>query len=99
LSPRLVELALRKQRLQLQSAAQRDALMVAGEGLKPVFAAVDGVRDGVRWLARHPEWLVGGLVVILVARPRLVLRWARRSFFAWQAWRRVSQWRLERSGG
>ena len=93
MSSGLLELALRKQRLQLQSAAQRDALLVAASGLAPVFAVADGVRDGARWLARHPSWLVGGLVAVLVARPRFVLRWARRSFFAWQLWRKVSEWR------
>lgn len=94
----MLELALRKQRLQLQSAAQRDALVSAGAGLLPILTAADRVRDGARWLGCHPEWVAGGVVVMLVARPSVVFRWARRSFFAWQAWRRVSQWRLERFG-
>lgn len=92
----MLELALRKQRLQLQSAAQREALVAAAVGIAPLFVAVDAVRDGVRWLKRHPEWLVGGLVALVVAKPRAVARWARRAFFAWQAWRRVSRWRAER---
>jgi len=96
-SPRFVELALRKQRLQLQSAAQRNALVAAAAGLAPVFAIADGVRDGARWLARHPEWLAGGIVTLLVARPRAVLRWARRGFFAWQLWRKVGEWRAHAS--
>ena len=93
MNPRLVELALEKQRLQLQSAAQREALVAAAAGLAPVFAVADGVRDGARWLVRHPEWLAGGIVALLVARPRVVLRWVRRSFFAWQLWRKVGEWR------
>lgn len=93
MSPRFLELALRKQRLQLQSAAQREALVAAAAGLAPVFAVADGVRDGAHWLNRHPEWLAGGIVALLVARPRAVLRWARRGFFAWQLWRKVGEWR------
>jgi hypothetical protein len=57
------------------------------------LAAVDVVREGARWLGRHPEWLVGTAVALLVARPRLLLRWARRGFFAWQVWRKVREWR------
>lgn len=94
----MLELALRKQRLQLQSATQRDALVGAAAGLAPLLTAADKVREGARWLGRHPELLAGGMVALLVARPRTVFRWVRRSFFAWQAWRRVSQWRLERFG-
>jgi hypothetical protein len=92
----MLELALKKQRLQLRSAAQREALASAAVGIAPLFAAVDAMRNGVRWLRRHPEWLVGGLVALVVARPRTVARWAQRAFFAWQAWRRVSRWRAER---
>lgn len=89
----MIELALRRQRLQIQSATQRKALVAAAENLAPVFAVADGVRDGSRWLARHPEWLAGGIVALLVVRPRVVLRWTRRSFFAWQAWRKLEAWR------
>lgn len=97
MSPKLIELALAKQRLQMQSAAHRDALATAAMGLTPLFAAADAVRDGGRWLARNPQWLAGAIVVFLVARPQRITRWARRGFLAWQAWRRVSQWRLEQA--
>ncbi|MBU0751610.1 MAG: YqjK-like family protein [Gammaproteobacteria bacterium] len=92
MNPRILELALRKQRLQLQSATQRDALVAAAAGLAPIFAVADGVRDGTRWLLDHPEWVAGGLVAVLVARPCVVFRWVRRSFFAWQLWRKVAAW-------
>lgn len=93
MNPQLLELALKKQRLQLQCAAQREALAVAGVALAPVFALADGVRAGARWVARHPEWLAGIVVALLVIRPRAVFRWARRGFFGWQLWRRVRAWR------
>jgi len=89
----VIELALQKQRLQLKSAEQRGELMAAVARLAPAFAVVDGVQDGFRWLRRHPEWLAGGLVTLLVVRPSAVLRLAERGFFAWQLWRKFSEWR------
>jgi hypothetical protein len=96
-SPSYVELALQKQRLQLKSAAQREALVAAAAGLVPVLTLFDTVREGTRWLARHPEWLAGGIVALAVARPRVVLRWLERGFLAWQMWRKVEGWRRERT--
>jgi hypothetical protein len=92
-SPDIIELALQKQRLQLRSAEQRGAMMAAAAQLAPAFAVVDGVRDGFRWLRRHPEWLAGGIVALLVVRPGAVLRLTERSFFAWQIWRKIGEWR------
>lgn len=89
----MLDLALQKQRLQLRSAEQRGALMAAAASLAPAFAVFDGVRNGIRWLRRHPEWVAGGLVTLLVVRPGAVLRLAQRSFFAWQVWRKISEWR------
>lgn len=93
----MLDLALEKQRLQLKSAEQRGALMAAAARLAPAFAAADSVRNGIRWLRRHPEWVAGGLVTLLVVRPRALLRLAQRSFFAWQLWRKVAAWRAARS--
>jgi len=91
--PKVIELALQKQRLQLKSAEQRDALIAAAVQLAPAFAVIDGVRNGFRWLGRHPAWLAGGIVILLVLRPGAVLRLAQRGFFAWQIWRKFSEWR------
>lgn len=93
MSPAAVELALRKQRLLWQSASQRDALAAAAAGLAPAFAVADAVRDGARWLRRHPEWVAGTAVALLVARPRFIWRWLRRGFLGWQLWRKVGEWR------
>jgi len=92
-NPKMVDLALQKQRLQLKSAEQRGALIAAAARLAPAFAVVDTVRDGIRWLRRHPEWVAGGLVTLLVVRPGAVLRLVQRSFVAWQIWRKISELR------
>lgn len=85
MNPRQVELALKKQRLQMQSAALRDNLAVHGRALQPVFAIADRGLAVVRWVRHNPALPVATVVALLVARPRGVLRWLRRGWFAWQA--------------
>lgn len=89
MSPRLVELALKRQRLQLLSAAQRDAFGYHAKTWAPAFAAADQVRAGINWLRRHPALPVAVLVALLVARPRTLLRLAGRGWFVWQGWKRL----------
>lgn len=91
-----VELALKKQRLQIRSAALRAELAGHGAALTPWFAAGDKVCEGARWLKRHPGIAVAGTVALLVARPRFAFRWARRGVVAWQAWRRANAWLEDR---
>lgn len=88
MNPRELELALKKQRLQWQIAAQREQVARHGAGLAPLFGAADRVRQGGRWLRQHPQAVAAGVAALMVARPKLVWRWARRGFVAWQAWRR-----------
>ena len=89
---RLLELALKKQRLQLKSEAQRAEWLACAAAFEPVCAGVDRVREAGGWLRRHPELLVAGVVALLVARPRAVFRWLRRSFVALRLVRRLSGW-------
>jgi len=85
MTPRRVELALKKQRLQIRSAALRETLGEHAGYWRPAFAVADRVHAGIRWLQRHPALPVAVLVALLVARPRGVLRWLKRGFFAWQS--------------
>lgn len=89
MNPRIVELALKKQRLQLQAAAQRVRILHAIESASPAFGAAEKVRMAMRWAKTHPEWLAGIAVVLLVARPRAFFRWAKRGFYLWQGLRRL----------
>lgn len=92
MSPQQVELALKKQRLQFKSAALREEFAGHAAAFIPLFVAGDRLRDGALWLRRHPEVTVAATVALLVARPRAVFRWGRRSVFAWQAWTRLRDW-------
>lgn len=96
MTPRQLELALRKQRLQIRSATLRGEFAAHALTFAPLFSAGDRAREGARWLKNHPPVVAGAAVALLVARPRALLRWARRSFLAWQAWGRLRTWLSER---
>lgn len=86
---RAQELALQRQRLRARSAALRAAIAHDVQVLAPPLALADHVRDGWRWLRRHPEWPLGGLVLVVLLRPRRVLRVAVKAWGVWQLWRRA----------
>lgn len=98
MNSRLVELALKKQRLQISSATLREQWTAQAAGLEPFCAGIDGLRSGAAWLRRHPAVVVAATVALVVARPRAVFRWTRRAFVAWQAWRRTRGWFAGRLG-
>ena len=87
-----VQLALRKQRLQIKSAVEREELAGQALALTPLFTAGDTLRNGALWVRRHPEVLVAAGAVLLVARPRALFRWTRRGVVAWQSWQRMRAW-------
>jgi hypothetical protein len=89
MNPKVVELALKRQRLQLEAAAQRVMVMQALESASPALGAAEKIRAAAHWAKVHPEWLAGIGVALLVARPRAFFRWVRRGFFLWQSLRRL----------
>lgn len=92
-----LELALRKQRLQLASEHLRKDFGQFAAGLAPVFNAADCAVEGARWVGRNPQVLVAAGVALVVIRPRRAWRWARRAFVGWQAWRRLHDFLDRRS--
>jgi hypothetical protein len=84
MSRRRIEIALKRQRLQLQAAEQRFALSHDLARFAPVLSVADTVRAGIAAVKRHPEWVIGAIVVLVVARPRTVLRWLQRGVVAWR---------------
>ena len=92
MTAQFVELALRKQRLQIKSAVQREALAGHALALKPIFGVGDTLRSGAFWVRRHPEAIVAVGAALLVVRPRALFRWTRRGVVAWQTWQRMRAW-------
>lgn len=86
---KFIELALKKQRLQLKIAGQRVRVLHALGTAGPAFGATERIRAGWRWAKAHPEWLAAVGAVLLVVRPRAAWHWAKRSLFAWRVLRRL----------
>jgi len=86
-----LELALRKQRLQIASEHLRKDFGQFAAGLAPAFGAADCAVEGARWVGRNPQVLVAAGVALVVIRPRRAWRWARRAFVGWQAWRKLQE--------
>jgi hypothetical protein len=88
-------LALKKQRLLLESARLRAQWCTHVDNLRPALTGVDRVGQGLRWLRERPQVAVAavGLVVgVFLTRPRIAMRWGRRAWLAWQMWRRARTW-------
>ena len=86
-----VDLALRKQRLQLRAAEQRAAAIVQLERIEGLLGVVDHARDVAHGLRREAPLLAAGALLVLVVRPRLVLRVARRAWLGWMLYRRLGR--------
>lgn len=93
--PEEVRLLLRRQRLQLRIAEQRAQCVALLHEVEGVADSVDQVRGlGARVLALLREHAALGAAVagvMLLWRPRRVLRWVRRGWLLWSG--------LRRSGG
>ncbi len=90
MNERALQLALKKQRLQLRSAAQRQAFAKNAAGLAPLAALADTGVAGVNWLRGHPQWVLGAVTVLSVLRPRRMLWLAARLWSATRIFRRLS---------
>lgn len=87
------ELTLRQQRLLRRSAALRASIAEQSMVLEAPFAIADRVHAGARWAWRERVALIGGgVVVLLVLRPRRVWRLASFSLWLWRKRRRAQAW-------
>jgi hypothetical protein len=92
MNQRDLELALKKQRLQLRSALLRQQMSAHAANIAPLGTAVDGLRSAVAWLRAHPLLPIAAAVALIVARPRRALRWGNRAFSLWQLGKRAIAW-------
>ncbi|MCM2332033.1 hypothetical protein CJ010_22440 [Azoarcus sp. DD4] len=89
MNPKLVEFALRKQRLQIRAEQQREDMLRHLQGIEPVLDVADRARDGLAWLRAHAPLVTGVVVFVLVSRPRLAWRLAKRAWLGWVLFRRT----------
>jgi hypothetical protein len=89
MNAKLLEIALRRERLIAQAAQQRTVLVQSVQPLRAPLALADQGLVGLRYLKRHPAWVVGGVAVIVILRPRAVGKWLARVWLAWKMVRRL----------
>jgi hypothetical protein len=87
--PRQAELAVRHAQLRARSEALRLRAGRQATALERPLALADRVREGLRWLAAHPQWIAVLAAVPVVLRPRRALGWALKLWWGWRFWRRL----------
>lgn len=83
------DLLLRQQLLLHRSQELRSSLVDQAKVLERPLAVVETVQRGARWLYAHPLVPLGALTLVVVMRPRRMVRWTGRAWWLWRAWRRV----------
>ena len=91
---RHIELALRKQKLQMRADAQRTDLTRRLAGIDGALDRVDSLRDNLAWAKDKIPLLSVALLVVLAAKPKLTLRLAKRAWLGWLLVRQVRGGRL-----
>jgi hypothetical protein len=85
-----LELALKKQRVMLESARLRGEFLGHLTAISPVFYATDHLYRGAVWLRQHPQVPIGLAMALIIAKPKRVITWTRRLIFGWQVWRKLN---------
>ena len=94
MDPRQIDLALRKQKLQMRADAQRTDLTRRLAGIDGALDRVDSLRDNLAWAKDKVPLLSVALLVVLAAKPRFALRLAKRAWVGWLLVRQVRGGRL-----
>lgn len=94
MDPRQIDLALRKQKLQMRADAQRTDITQRLAGIDGALDRVDSLRDHLAWAKDKIPVLSVALLVVLAAKPRLTLRLAKRAWVGWLLVRQARGGRL-----
>jgi hypothetical protein len=86
------ELILRQQRLLGRSAELRLHLADQAQVLQNPLAMADQARSCLQWLRSNPQWSIGGLIVLLVLKPKRTIIWGGRLWWAWKSLKRAQNW-------
>lgn len=94
MNEKLRRLAERREQLVAQAAAQRLALAQNIEPWRRPLARVDQGLAALRYIKRHPAWIVGGVALLAALRPGRaraagVGKWLTRGWATWQLLHRL----------
>lgn len=90
--PRRDVLVQRQQLLLSRSAELRDTLAHQIGALRSPLALADRLRAGAHWLRLHPAWPMAALALVVLRKPRRMLRWTPALVAGWQLYQRARQW-------
>ena len=86
-------LQLRLVELRLHSAELRIKIARDMRALQGPIAVADRVHQAYLWLRERPYWMLGGAggaaSVLALLRPRRLLRWTAKGFWAWGLFKRL----------
>lgn len=89
MNAKLVRLIERRERLVSQAAAQRRTLELDIEPWRIPLALADQGLTALRYIKRHPESIIGGIVLLAALRPGRVGKWLGRGWMSWQLMHRL----------
>ena len=94
MNPHQIDLALRKQKLQMQIATQRADMTRRLAGIDGALDRVDSLREHLAWAKDKIPLLSAAVLVVLAAKPKLTLRLAKRAWVGWLLVRQARGGRL-----
>jgi hypothetical protein len=86
------DLLARQNRLLQRSAALRLCASAELQQMEPALAIGDRLLQAGKWLRRNPVYLAVALAVVVVLKPRAVLRVTVRAWSWWQSWQHARRW-------
>lgn len=81
---KLILVAEKRARLISRAAAQRSALGREIEPWRVPLALTDRGLVALRYIRSHPKWMVGGMVLLAILRPRIAGKWLGRALLSWR---------------
>ena len=80
----LVRLSEKRERLLNRVAQQRVALRQNVEPWRVPLALADRSITALVYVRQHPQWMVGIVILLTVARPARAWKWLERGLITWQ---------------
>lgn len=84
-----IQLTKQREHLIARAAAQRLSLAQTLEPLRVPIHRIDQGLAVLRYIARHPAWIIGGGFVIATLRPARVGAWLGRGWMIWKILRKL----------
>ena len=89
MNQKLILIAEKRERLISRAAAQRSALSREIAPWRVPLALTDRGLVALRYIRSHPKWMLGGMVMLALLRPRIAGKWLGRGLLTWQVLERL----------